>query len=220
MDADQFDAIARRAAQRYARVSMTAMNFARGKMAGDPVYRHALLDGLLPSHGTLVDIGCGQGIFLALLDEAARFDRLIGVEMRPRMAFLARQALDGKVEIIEGDARSLQFGSCSAAVLFDVLQMMSPLEQEQLLSTLISALEPGGVLLVREADASSGWRFRLVSMSNQIKARLIGTWRQRRHYRSREAWLECFARLGLSAEVCEAPTRNPLGNILFRAQRP
>src|SRR6185503_17000804 len=144
----------------------------------------------------------------------------IGVELRPRMAFLARQALDGKAEIIEGDARSLQFGSCSAAVLFDVLQMMSPDEQEQLLRTVIDALEPGGVLLVRDGDASAGWRFHLVRVSNQLKARLIGTWRQRRHYRSRQAWLECFARLGLNAEVCETPSRNPLGNVLFRAQRP
>lgn len=219
MSPEAFEAVARRAAQRYAHVSFTAKNYAANKMAMDPVYRQAMRDGVLPERGTLLDIGCGQGIMLALCDEAARFDRLVGVEIRPRMAFLAREALGSKAEILEGDARRIQFGPCSAAVLFDVLQNIPPAEQEELLAVVVRALEPNGVLLVRDADAGAGWRFQMVSISNQLKARLLGTWNGGRYYRTRNEWLACFERLGLTAEVCETTTRNPLGNVLFRATR-
>ena len=216
---DRFETLARRAAKRYAGVSYTAMNFARGKIAGDPVYRQAIAEGVLPSHGTLIDIGCGQGLMLALLGETAQFDRLVGVEMRPRMAYLARKALGAQAEIVEADARSLSFENCSAAILFDVLQAMSPAQQDELLAVVAGKLEPGGVLLLREADASAGWRFRMVSVGNEIKARCIGTWHGGWHYRTRAEWQAALERHGMEVEVYETETRNPLGNVLLRGKR-
>lgn len=214
-----FKTLASRAAARYAAASITAKNFAYGKMTMDPVYERAMSDGLIPDAGAVLDIGCGQGLMLALLAEDGRKNALVGIETRPRMAYLARAALGAQAEILETDARAVSFPRCSAAILFDMLQMMSPAEQEALLARVIDALEPGGVILMREADAAAGWRYELVRISNQLKARLIGTWRWTRHYRSRHEWLECFARLGLSAEVCETASRNPLANLLFRAHK-
>jgi SAM-dependent methyltransferase len=216
-----FDKLVRQASKRYESEGITTMNFARGKLGTDPVYAAALNGGMLPSGGTLLDIGCGQGLMLALLLEAGtpHFDRLVGIETRPRMARLARAALGGDAEILEADARTLKLERCSAALLFDVLQMMSPREQENLLANIVAVLEPNGVILVREADASAGWRYVLVRESNRLKAFLIGTWRLPRHYRTREEWLKCFERLGLQAEVCPTPSRNPFGNVLFRARR-
>ncbi len=102
-----FDSLARAAADRYATTSITAWEFARGKLRGDPVYRDVLLGGWLPSGGTLLDIGCGQGLMLALLAEAdsesrelPRFERLVGVELRPHRARLARAALGSDAEIV------------------------------------------------------------------------------------------------------------------------
>ena len=117
-----FDRLARAAADRYATTSITAWEFARGKLRGDPLYRDVLLGGWLPSGGTLLDIGCGQGLMLALLAEAERldaqrigaagkrlprFDRMVGVELRPHRARLARAALGADAEIIECDARTI-----------------------------------------------------------------------------------------------------------------
>src|SRR5688572_10173813 len=164
-----FDTLARAAADRYVTTSITAWEFARGKLRGDPVYREVLFGGWLPSGGRLLDIGCGQGLMLALLAEVGRWERsastspgtlprfahLVGVELRPHRARLARAALGSDAEIVETDARTLSAGTARVVLLFDVLHMMPRPDQDALLAAAVRALEPGAMIVVREADASA-----------------------------------------------------------------
>src|SRR5262249_39134830 len=55
-----FAELVRRASDRYVGTSITAWEFARGKLRMDPIYRATLAPGVLPAGGTLVDVGCGQ----------------------------------------------------------------------------------------------------------------------------------------------------------------
>jgi uncharacterized protein (DUF2062 family)/2-polyprenyl-3-methyl-5-hydroxy-6-metoxy-1,4-benzoquinol methylase len=228
--ADPFAALVQRASDRYVRTTIAAWEFARGKLRGDPVYRDALC--LLRSGRALVDVGCGQGLMLALLAEARRdagsgappagcsslprFDRLTGVEKRPRVVRLARTALGPDAEILELDARSVATGPSSVVLLFDVLHLMPSRDQEAILRAMAAALEPGGVILVRDADRSAGWRFAAVRAGNRLKAFLSGAWRQEFHFRTTLEWIECFARLGLDAEVRPMGGGTPFANVLFR----
>ena len=226
-----FDTLARAAADRYVTTSITAWEFARGKLRGDPLYRDVLLGGWLPSGGRLLDIGCGQGLMLALLAEAElferagteptgkrlpRFDRMVGVELRPHRARLARAALGADAEILESDARTISAGACRVVLLFDVLHMMPPHDQDALLATAVDALEPGGVILVREADASAGWRFQAVRIGNRLTALASGAWRQPLVFRTVSEWRECFSRHGLDVEGAPASAGTPFANHLFR----
>jgi hypothetical protein len=97
-----------------------------------------------------MDIGCGQGLMLALLAEARQevragawpasqpapptFDRMIGFEIRPKVAASARTALGVDAEIIEGDARAQPLSSARAILLFDVLHLMRRDEQDAMLA--------------------------------------------------------------------------------------
>jgi uncharacterized protein (DUF2062 family)/protein-L-isoaspartate O-methyltransferase len=227
-----FMELVRRAADRYVGTSVTAWEFARGKLRGDPLYRAALSGALLPSGGTLVDVGCGQGLTLALLAEAKDavaagtwpsaepappvFDRMIGIELRARTAALARKALKDAADIVHGDARTVSAARARAILLFDVLHMIGPREQDALVSALVASLEPGGVLLVREADKAAGWRFSMVRLGNRLKALTFGSWRQEFHFRTRAEWLEFFVRHGLDAGVQQADEGTPFANLLFR----
>jgi len=226
-----FLTLVRRASDRYVGESLVAWEFARAKLHRDPIYETVVRGGLLPSGGTLVDIGCGHGLMLALLVEATepgpgltppaspsppRFDRLVGVELRPKVARLARLALDGRAEILQADASGLPLPGCSAALLFDVLQMIPAGAQVQLLQRISAMLAPGGVILVREADASAGWRFALVRTVNWLQALRVGAWRQTFHYRDRQDWLALFDSCRLDAEVSLQRGGGTLGNVLFR----
>ena len=222
-----FERLAGRAANRYVQGSLTGWEFANAKLQSNPVYRASLCGRMLPSGGTLVDIGCGQGLMLALLAEARAeshqagvtslpvFDKLVGIETRVGVARLARAALGGDADVVEADASTLSFPPCSAAVLFDVLHMMPPDEQARLVARVRSALSPGGVLLVREADPSSGWRFSLVRMANRIKAMATGAWRQPLCFRHPDNWAALFHQAGFDVQHRDQGDQGPFGNVLF-----
>ena len=231
-----FDRLATAAADCYARTSITAWEFARGKLRGDPLYRDVLLGGWMPSGGRLLDVGCGQGLMLALLAEARRseidrpasagalprFEEMVGVELRPHRAKLARAALGEDAVIIESDARAVSVGACRVVLLFDVLHMMPRPDQDALLTALISTLDTGGVILVREADASAGWRFQAVKIGNRLTALASGAWSQAFAFRTVGEWRDCFSRHGLEVEAAPAGAGTPFANHLFRltARRP
>ncbi len=230
-----FASLVRRASDRFVAGSITAWEFARGKLRGDPLYRTVLLGGVLPSgssEGTLVDVGCGSGLMLALLAEAAScwregrwprdraapplFQRLVGIELRPRVARLARRALGDAATVVEEDARrSTAPMQCQAILFFDVLHMMPFEDQEQLIGTMTAQLAPSGVILVREADAGGGWRFRAVRAGNWLKAVAFGRWRESFHYRTATRWKELFERFGFSVERRDAGESTPFANELF-----
>jgi uncharacterized protein (DUF2062 family)/trans-aconitate methyltransferase len=226
-----FVALVRRATDRYVSTSITAWEFARGKLRGDPLYRTVLTECALPSGGILVDLGCGQGLMLALLAECtaawragtwssswpppAVFDRLVGIETRPRVAAIARQALGEAATIVEGDARTRVPDRSRVVLFFDVLHMMPAADQDQLLASTAKGLEPGGMILIRESDAGAGWRFSTVRAVNTAKAVLTGNWRQTFHFRTVEEWTACFVRLGFRVEVRGTSEGTPFANVLF-----
>lgn len=231
--ADRFETLAARAAERYVDASITGFEFARGKLRGDPVYRAALCDGLLPPSGTLVDVGCGQGLMLALLLEAAEawrtgewtgpppplFTTLVGVEPRAGVARLAALATAGAAEIRQIDGRGLTLPSSDAVLFFDVLQMVPSSDQEAMLRLALESLAPHGVVLVREADAASP-RFWRVRVGNRAKALVTGGWRQPLCYRDARGWQDLFERLGFTVHRETAVPIGAFGNVLFRLTRP
>src|SRR5262245_59330370 len=86
-DRGAFLELVRVASDRYVSAGHIAWGFARGKLRGDPIYEALLRGALLPPPqaassaqpeamaapgGTLIDVGCGAGLTLALLAEARR----------------------------------------------------------------------------------------------------------------------------------------------------
>jgi uncharacterized protein (DUF2062 family)/SAM-dependent methyltransferase len=223
-----------RASDPYLPFSITAWEFARGKLRGDPLYR-ATATGILRSGSTLVDVGCGQGLTLSVLvhgqqlwadggwppgaSPPPRFAKLVGIELRARVARLAQRALGPAVEVLSSDARTFLPREADAILFFDVLHLMSAADQEQMMATASDALSPGGIILIREADRDGGWRFTFVRLGNRLKAILIGNWRQQFHYRTREAWTSLVSRHGLSVTVRPMGEGTPFANLLVHAVR-
>jgi hypothetical protein len=97
----------------------------------------------------------------------------------------------------------------------DVLHMMPFSDQEQLLARYAEALEPGGVIVVREADASAGWRFLAVSAGNRAKALFFGHWKQTFHFRAAADWHALFENLGFDVGRVGTGDGTPFANVLF-----
>jgi SAM-dependent methyltransferase len=205
-------------------------HFARSKIRRDPAYLAVLRGGWLPDRGALVDLGCGRGLLLALLASAReRFARglwprefppppsldLHGIERREDHVEVARGALAGRAQVEQGDLLDAALPACSAIVLLDVLFYLGAGAQLDALRTAVAALEPGGVLLVREADADAGLGFRVTRGAERALEVLRGRAASRLHYRSAAEWAMLLRSLGLTVSVEPMSAGTPFANMLF-----
>ena len=202
------------------------------------MYLQVLRDGRLPPHGMLIDLGCGQGLMLALIASAAdewrqgRWPsswppppldlRLHGIETRPRVARRASQALEGAATIEEVDVSSWALPSCEAVLLFDVLHLLSRDTQDRLMEDAARVLPHGGVLVIREADADAGWQFQMVRAGNRFNALWQGRGLRRFCFDSVAGWTSRLTRLGFDVESMTRHDSGPFGNVLLqlRAEPP
>jgi uncharacterized protein (DUF2062 family) len=224
-----------RASDPYLPLGITAWEFARGKLRGDPLYRATVAGGFLRDGDTLVDVGCGQGLTLSVVVHAGRlwaegnwpggalppprFARIVGIELRPRVARLARQALGPAVEVLSGDARDAMPPRADTVLFFDVLHLMPAEDQERVIADASAALSPGGTILIREADPAGGWGFTAVRLGNRLKSIAVGRWKQRFHFRSADDWASLLGRHGLDAGVQPMGQGTPFANVLVRGVR-
>jgi uncharacterized protein (DUF2062 family)/SAM-dependent methyltransferase len=220
-----------RASDPYLAAGITEWEFARGKLRGDPVYRALLQPGVMAA-GTLVDLGCGTGLALAVVREAAQmraegmampvlpaFAQLVGVEMRRRASRVARDVLGDAAEIREADARHAPLPASGTVLLLDVLHMMPRDDQERLLTRIAAALNPQGVVIIREADAAGGFGFFCVRAGNRIKAIVTGRWRQRFAFRSHAEWTALLRRQDLRVAARDTSQGTPFANLLIIGRR-
>lgn len=232
--ADPFNILREAAAEPYLKAGVMHWEFVRGKLRHDPMYRGLLETGLLPRRGRLVDLGCGRGILIALLvavadaaegDDAMPPMELIGIERHGAHARAAHKALSqlphqAPIDIQRGDLRHLPVPRCETAVLLDVLHYMPREAQVDLLTRVAEALTPGGLLLLREADADAGWRFATTRSAERLMAVLRGRFLQRFCFRGRAGWEELVRATGLEVDSRPMSEGTPYGNVLLVARKP
>lgn len=213
-----------------------AWYFARGKLRHDPFFFWMLRSGLLPERGRLLDLGCGQGLLLALLTAARRqyvrgewphgwpeppsSFQMHGIELDRGRAETARRALGTAAEIDCCDIRHAPFPACSVVVLNGVLLYLDEAEQVRVLQKAVDALCPGGLLLLREADAGAGWRFQITQWTDRLIAANRGRFWRKLHYRAAPAWISSLEELGLTVHVQPMREGTPFSNILLIGRVP
>jgi SAM-dependent methyltransferase len=222
------------AAERYLTIGLSTWEFAHAKLEMDQVYLDVLRDGVLPDAGVLYDLGCGQGLMLSLLG-AAR-DRypsgewpagwpappsaleLRGIELRPRVARRTRELLQDLATIEALDLSKASLPRCEAVLLVDVLHLMAADAQDRLLEHVARALTPGGVLVLREADASGGWRFRMVRLGNRLTALVHGRFGSHFSFRTAGAWTAKLKSLGFEVARLTPNRGGPFANFVVYAR--
>jgi len=96
----------------------------------------------------LLDIGCGPGLYI---EQFAAMDYdCCGIDFSPASIEYARSQLGDKAKLIEGDVRSVDFGSDYdlAMMVFGEFNVFSPDECRKILRKTFEALTPGGKLLL------------------------------------------------------------------------
>jgi len=184
-------------------------NYARSKLARDPVY--AAVASRLPEL-PLLDLGCGVGLLALSLRQRGFRAPVTGIDHDPRKIEAASKARGADTLVRVGDVRDPIDFQGSVALL-DVLHYFSDDDQQRILRNAASCVAPGGVAIIRDAVRDGSWRYRATYIEETF-ARSIGWLRgERLNFPTRESIVAAFD--GFAAEIVPMWGRSPFNNYLF-----
>ncbi len=155
-------------------------------------YHEYLLRQIPRQCSQILEIGCGTGRFSRLL--AARAEKILAIDLSPRMIRLARErsSLHPNIDFVEGDVMSYRLPDEQ----FDCIVTLTTLHHLPIapaLRKIRSALKPGGTFVcldLYQRSNLSDWFFDGVAYPANLLLRLLKTGRPRPSKRLREAYAE------------------------------
>lgn len=208
--------------------------WARGKLAGDPIFPALLEHSVFADGARVLDLGCGRGLLAAWLLAAERMAaqgrwdapltppkalQFRGVELVAREVRCGNAVLQplygDRVAFDAGDMRSADLGAIDVVAMLDVLHYIPHAEQELLLDRVRAALGSGGLLLTRVNDASGGWRFRFSQWIDRRIAALQGHRFARTWCRPLSEWRLAFESRGFVVEALPMSSGTPFANVML-----
>lgn len=163
------------------------------------------LHALLPREGRIYDLGCGYGFASYLLHWSAPGRVITGVDYDADKIAVA-QALhlrDEGLQFEAADLRSYALSAADAIMLSDVLHYLLPAEQDALLERCVQALNPGGMLIVRDGVVELQERQKRTALTELFSTKIFrfNKTTNALHFLSRRRMEAFAAAQGLGLEV-------------------
>jgi ubiquinone/menaquinone biosynthesis C-methylase UbiE len=131
------------------------------------ILRQRFLDEIgqyLPNEGTVLDIGCGFGLFSLYYAQLFPAVRFRGLDLNGRRIAIAAEAARRlgltNTSYAVGDARTLRAtdGEHAAAYMLDIVHHIPPETVEPLLGELYKTIRGGGRLIVKDVDTHPAYK--------------------------------------------------------------
>ena len=113
----------------------------------------------------LIDIGCGPGAFLSLVEKTCPFIQLNALDLSEEMIRETRERLSGTAVATVGDSEKMPLGSEQYQVVTCNMSIHHYPHPQDAVNEMFRILKPGGVLLLNDMDcvapvrAAANWLF-------------------------------------------------------------
>lgn len=175
----------------------------------------------LPAHGTVLDIGCGFGLFTLYLALKRPQCDFIGLDLSERRIAQAQRAAEllqvTNVQFICADLGEKDLPTqLNAAYCLDLLHHMTPSAGDKLIDRIAASLAPGGRLIIKDITT----RPRLMLYFTFLLDLLMNP-ADSFYYRSDEVWRARLAQSGFIS-LAVYPLRNflPYPHFMLVGQKP
>jgi SAM-dependent methyltransferase len=134
--------------------------YVRIKLSLEDNYR--LIESYVPRTASIVDVGCGYGYLAYLLHFVSPGRKILGIDYDADKIELANHCIskNDNLSFVTADAGEFPLDRADVFILSDVLHYMTYEKQEALLEKCIRLLNPGGSILIRDADRDMAKRHR------------------------------------------------------------
>lgn len=127
---------------------------------------------------SVLEVGSGHGLILLTLAEhryhSSKLPRLHGVDIdETKLRWAARAAERVDKSITFSPDLPSQSADWEIILLVDVLYLLSPAEQQNLLEQCNQILAPGGRLLIKEMNHRPRWKFLIVRIQEWLSVRVL-----------------------------------------------
>ncbi|MDD5556330.1 MAG: class I SAM-dependent methyltransferase [bacterium] len=185
------------------------------------------IDRGVPPAGTILEIGCGDGVVANYLALAAPARRVLGIDISEVCIASALSTVGGRDNIAfsVGRLRDLPPASCEGIVLSDVLYLMGEAEGRETLAACAARLAPGGSCVIKTVDFSSRRTLLRARIQERIMRDVLRLTRGsgRFAFRGRGDWDALIRGAGLEYSMRRVPaTAPPLAkpSWIFLCRRP
>ena len=130
---------------------------------------------LIPMKGQITDIGCGFGPLCYMLSLLSDQRKILGIDYDEHKIEVARHGwlMNDHLRFEYADALTYPLPESDVFILNDVLHYMSYEQQQELLSKCVRLLHPGGIIIMRDGDATHTKKHRLTRLTELLSTRIF-----------------------------------------------
>jgi len=175
-----------------------------------------------PEAGKCVDLGCGNGVFPAILKLGSPARDVLGLDLDARKLADARKALAGVpgLDFCEGDVVTFAYPPADVFSLIDVLYLLPYENQDAVLRKCRAALRPGGLLFIKEMDTRPRWKYVWNMIQETVAVKLVGfTLGGRFYFRNRTETIGRLRDLGFDVAFVRLDRGYWYPHVLYLARR-
>lgn len=173
---------------------------------------------LVPTGGRILDIGAGHGTFARLAIEKGAAE-VVAVEPDLRKSLLPLRSPGIRVVAAFDDVMR---GEYDAVAIYDATYRIPLEDREGLYQRAFDRLKPGGIFILKDMDASPGWKMSWARLQERISDGILGVSMGSGFiYEPPESILERMKRIGFVDMRTRAIGRGyPHPHMVFTARKP